>query len=278
MTTEMTRRGRLAWIPVVLVLAMAGLPRLARADWLAEGMASPLRAFDGKADQETRDDDDDRREMVTIRRINPECYSDWNNDPTALPYFFYQLERRTQGEFPVYVDNSGLRLSGDEMFDYPLIYFTSHYPFTFSDEEVENLRRYLEQGGTLWLDDCTTSGPFMDSVPANIQRIAPGAETRLMLITDPDFQSLFRLVYRLNGLPELKEDARKPLQATMINGRPAIIFCPNDYGCCWEVSSPPTVMNPLGNPAHAPPTPFVQAAREQVYQISINWLFYSLLH
>ncbi len=253
-------------------------PAAAGADWLAEGSASPIRIFDGTADQQAKDDDVDIRSKVTLRRISPQGYSDWNNDPTALPYFFYQLDRRLQNEFPLYVDNSGIKLIGDEIFDYPIIYFTSHYAFTFTDEEVENLQRYLAMGGTLWLDDCTGSGPFMDSVPVHVQRIAPGSETHLMLQSDPRFSDIFKLIYSLSGYPEKREDFRKPFQATLINGRPAIIFTPNDYGCDWEVASPPTAMNPLGNPAHDAPSAKVQSWREEVYQICINWLFYTLTH
>ncbi len=268
------------WGLALLLILPAGV----HADWLTAGGVSPVEIFDGTEEEHQADDQLDRRGKVTIRRINPQCPSDWNNDPTALPYFFYQLDRRTQGEFPTYVDNRGLRLIGDEMFDYPIIYFTSHYPFTFTDEEIENLQRFLGQGGSLWLDDCTGSGPFMDSVPPNIQRIAPGSETHLMTPQDERFQPLFTLVYRGQEnqmqYPQFKDGERfaKPLQATMVNGRPAIIFCPNDYGCQWEVASPPTAMNPLGNPAHSPPSPGMQSYREQVYKLSINWLFYSLTH
>ena len=260
------------------VIAGMAIAATASADWLAASLASPIRDFDGTADETAREEDTDRRGKVTVRRINPQCYSDWNNDPTALPYFFYQLERRTQGEFPIYVDNDGLKLVGNEMFDYPIIYFTSHYPFTVTDEEVENLQRFLARGGTLWLDDCTGSGPFMDSVPANVQRIAPGAETHLMTLSDPRFRDIFSMVYKFTEMPGLREDFCKSFQATLVNGRPGIIFCPNDYGCQWEVSSPPTSMNPLGNPAHNPPDTRSQTGREEVYQYSINWLFYSLIH
>ena len=72
-----------------------------------------------------------------MRRIKPQAKSDWNTDPTALPYFFYQLRERTQGKFPIYLDNEGIELTGKEIFDYPVIYFTSHFPFQFSDDEVE---------------------------------------------------------------------------------------------------------------------------------------------
>ena len=129
----------------------------------------------------------DRRGKVVVRRIRPQAKSDWNTDPTALPYFFYQLRERTQGKFPIYLDNEGIELIGKEIFDYPIIYFTSHFPFQFTDDEVANLKKYLARGGTLLLDDCTGSGPFMDSVPSNVQRIIPGAEMKLMLKENKEF-------------------------------------------------------------------------------------------
>jgi hypothetical protein len=92
------------------------------------------------------------------------------------------------------------------------------------------------------------------------------------------FADLFHLVYEQDELPPLKEQVRQPFQSDYINGRPAILVCPNDYGCSWEVSTPPTALNPLGNSAHGDTTPTTQAGRELVYQISINWFFYALTH
>jgi hypothetical protein len=234
--------------------------------------------FDGRNIAADGEKAKDRRGKVVMRRVKPQCKSDWNNDPTALPYLFYQLRERTQGRFPIYTDNEGIELTSDEIFDYPLLYFTSHFPFQFTDEEVEKLKKYLARGGSLLLDDCTGSGPFMDCVPPNVQRIIPGAEMKLMLKETNEFAVLFDLVYKLEGMPRLKEQFMQPFQCAYLNGRPAITVCPNDYGCYWEVSSPPTALNPLGNPAHAEPSPTVQNAREEVYQLSINWLFYALTH
>ena len=273
-STDSLRRRWTALACVVFLLGAA----LGRADWLERAAKSPIRTFDGTSRSSKKQEENDRRSKVTVRRIKPQCKSDWNNDPTALPYFFYQLRLRTQGKFRCYVDNRGIELTDDEIFDYPIIYFTSHYPFIFSDEEVENLKKYLALGGSLLLDDCTGSGPFMDSVPANIQSIAPGEEMHLMLRRDERFADLFSMVYKFRGLPKLKENFMKPFQAAFIKGRPAILFCPNDYGCYWEVSSPPTALNPLGNPAHDEATPHAQSAREGVYRFSINWLFYTLTH
>ena len=260
-----------------LLLAAFFIP-CAHGDWLEAAAKKKLKTFDGSRSSKEIDLKKDRRGKVVLRRIKPQCKSDWNTDPTALPYFFYQLRERTQGKFPCYLDNEGIELASEKIYDYPIIYFTSHYPFTFSEEEVENLKKYLARGGTLWLDDCSGSGPFMESVPGNVQRIIPGAEMVLMLRETKAFFDFFNLVYKLERLPQLKEQFTKPFQAAYLNGRPAIIFCPNDYGCWWEVSTPPTALNPLGNPAHGDPTPTFQAAREDVYQLTINWLIFTLTH
>jgi len=250
----------------------------AAGDWLTEAAGRTVKVFDGTTEAAAEKDKVDRRGKVVVRRIKPQCKSDWDNDPTALPYLFYQLRERTEGKFPCYVDNEGLSLLGEGIFDYPLIYFTSHYGFTLTDEEVENLKKYLARGGTFLLDDCAGSGPFTDSVPPNVQRIIPGAELKLMLRETKAFFDLFHIMYPFERLPHLKEQFEQPFQAAYVNGRPAILFCPNDYGCRWEVTSPPTPLNPLGAPAHAENSPTVQKGREEVYQFSINWLFYALTH
>ena len=250
----------------------------AQDNWLKKAQTREVAKFEGAAAEGAADGRVDRRGKIVFRRVKPQCKSDWNNDPTALPYLYYQIRERTQGKYPIYLDNEGIELLGKDIFDYPLLYFTSHFSFEFTDEEVENLKKYLARGGTLLLDDCTGTGPFMDSVPTNVQRIIPGAEMKLMLKETKAFEGLFHLIYHLDSLPELKEQYMQPFQCAYLHGRPAILVCPDDYGCDWEVSSPPTALNPLGNPAHADVTPTVQKSREEVYQISINWIFYAVTH
>jgi hypothetical protein len=247
-------------------------------DWLKAAATKKVKTFIGDGPMKKVDVKTERRGKVVLRRIKPQNKSDWNTDPTALPYFFYQLRQRTDGKFPAYLDNEGIELVGDEIFDYPIIYFTSHYPFTLSDDEVENLKKYLARGGTLLLDDCTGSGGFTDAVPSNVQRLVPGAKLDLMLIDSKDYRDLFNIVYKVTKMPGGKVQFMQPFQCAMLNGRPAILLCPNDYGCRWEISTPPTALNPLGGNAHGPTSPTGQKQREDTYQLSINWLFYALTH
>lgn len=264
---------------LVLLLAASAARAEAGAGWLQKGVTKVVPVYQGVGKMGKEGDQIDRRGKVTIRRLIPKCQSDWGNDPTGLPFFFYQIGLRTEGQIPTYVDNAGLEITSDEIFRYPIIYFTSHFPFSFTDEEVQNLRKYLERGGTLWLDDCTGCGPFMESVPQNVQRIAPGAEMRQMLRESPEFFDLYNMVYPFDGVPWLvKEQFSRPLQAAYVRGRPAIIFCPNDYGCFWEISTPPTALNPMGEGAHGFTSEGGFKVRDMVYQFSVNWLLYTLTH
>jgi hypothetical protein len=264
-------------LSAIVVVAFLAAPSARAADeWLKKGIRKQMPVFDGSDVRKKVDLEPDTRGKVTIRRLRPQCRSDWENDPTALPYLFYQLRLRSDDDTTWYVNNAGLDVSSVEIFQYPIIYFTSHFAFSFSDEEVKNLRTYLERGGTLWLDDCTGSGPFMECVPQNVQRILPGSEMKQMFRSDPAFFDLFNMVYPFAGYPDLyKEQFNRPFQAAFVRGRPAVIFCPNDYGCRWEISTPPTALNPLGDGAHGM---VGDDQREPVYQFSINWLFFTLTH
>jgi len=264
---------------VVLFLFLSCLKPVWAADWLSEAKTKTIKTFDGESELKSTDFKKDRRGKVVIRRLKPINKSDWNTDPTALPYFTYQLRQRTNGKYPIYLDNEGLEIASKEIFEYPMIYFTSHYPFTFSDDEVENLKKYLARGGTLLLDDCTGSGGFTGSVPSNVQRIIPGAKMELMLPKSKKYNDLFTLIYHHDELPPMpRSQFRQPFQVAVLNGRPAILVCPNDYGCNWEVSTPPTALMPLGGNAHGETTPASTNTRELIYQISINWFFYAVTH
>ncbi len=274
-------RCRQTWHGAVVtacaILFAAVWAAAADTDWLRQAAARQPAVFNGTNLEKPADTSRDIRGKVTIRRLKTECKSDWNNDPTALPYFVYQVSERTRGKFPIYVNNEGLAITSPEIFDYPIIYFTSHYAFQFSDDEVEMLKKYLARGGTLWLDDCACNGPYMDCVPANVQRIIPGVELKLMVKEAKAFGDLFSLLYTLEETPT-SGNTRSPFQCAYLNGRPAIQVCPNDFGCGWEVSTPPTALSPLGGNAHGDTTPTAQKNRELIYQFSVNWLFYALTH
>jgi len=214
----------------------------------------------------------ERRNKLAIRRIRPAMPGvDWDADPTAIPYLLYQVNKRTG--LPVYTDDEGLDLASDELFDYTVVYLTSHTRWTLNEKETENLKRWLERGGTLYLDDCYNRGsPFSDSVRPEVSKLIPGAEPIVLLKGDPRVADAFRMIYPTTWPGE---ELTRPWLYFLLDDRPAVFFSPNDDGCAWEISTPPTASNPIGEGiGHGGDNRY----REVVYQQVTNWLLFALTH
>ena len=222
-----------------------------------------------------------RRGKIVLRRIDPaDPHIDWNADPTAIPYVTYQFEQRTG--LPTYTNNDGLNVATDELFEYPLVYLTGHSGWQFNEEEADNMTKFVERGGTVFLDDCyVRRSTFTDSVGPESSKMVPGAELRQVIWHDEYTSDLFTLCYSF-------PPAGWPGQAKMFgnlgsnfwqyvlhDGRPAIFFTPNDDGCAWEVSSPPTASNPIGEGiGHGGSN----EDREKCYQWMTDWFLFALTH
>jgi hypothetical protein len=214
----------------------------------------------------------ERRNKLALRRIRPAMPGvDWDADPTAIPYLLYQISKRT--DLPVYTDNEGLDLASDELFEHTVIYLTSHTRWSLNEKETENLKRWLERGGTLYLDDCYCRGsPFADCVRPEVSKLIPGAEPIPLLKTDPRVADCFKMIYPTSWPGEW---ITRPWLYFLLDDRPAVFFSPNDDGCAWEVSTPPTASNPIGEGiGHGGEN----AYREVIYQQVTNWILFAYTH
>ncbi|MCX5658094.1 MAG: DUF4159 domain-containing protein [Planctomycetota bacterium] len=227
-----------------------------------------------EAQQRNANQDEDRRNKIAIRRIQPAMPSvDWNADPTSIPYMLYQVNKRT--ELPVHVNNDGLNVAKDEVFQHTVLYLTSHYRWSFNEKEVANLTLYLKRGGTLMLDDCYNRGsPFADSVRPEVSRMIPGGEPRILSQDDAAVRDCFKMIYP-TPWPGTAEFENRIWEYFLLDGRPAVFFDPNDDGCGWEISTPPSVSNPIGEGiGHGGDN----RQREVMYQWMTNWVMFAYTH
>ena len=216
----------------------------------------------------------DRRNRISMRRIAPAMKGvDWDADPSAIPYFLYQVNKRT--DLPVYVNNEGLDLATPDLFEHTLVYLTSHGRWALNEKETENLALWLKRGGTLFLDDCYNRGSaFAESVRPEMSKAMPGAEPIILLKDDPRVADAFKMIYP-TPWPGEADFENRPWQYFLLDGRPAVFFSPNDDGCGWEVSTPPSASNPIGEGiGHGGGN----AQRELMYQWCTNWILFALTH
>jgi len=245
-------------------------------DWAQRaGQMNRKEISPGEAAQKSNRDDEDRRNKICVRRIRPaDVNVDWNADPTAIPYMLYQINKRT--DLPVFINNSGLDVSKDDIFEHTVIYLTSHKRWTFNEIETKKLSLFLKRGGTLWLDDCYLRGsPFSDSVRPEVAKMMPGSEPIFLTKDDPKVKDAFKMIYSQVPWPGAAVFENRPWQYFLLDGRPAIFFSPNDDGCGWEVSTPPSASNPIGESiGHGGDN----RQRETMYQWATNFILFAFTH
>ncbi len=107
-----------------------------------------------------------------------------------------------------------------DIFNYPFLFLTGHGNVVFSNDEAENLRKYLEGGGFLFIDDDFGLDPFIR--PA-MQSVFPGKEFVELPFDHPIYHQKFDFP---EGLPKIHEHSGLPPQGfgLFIEGRLAVFY------------------------------------------------------
>src|SRR5690606_10489990 len=86
-----------------------------------------------------------------IARLKYSGGGDWYNDPSAEVNLLKFVQSKTN--IKVNAEYKFVDVSSDEIFSYPFLFITGHGNIVFSTDEVNRLRKYLENGGFLYIDD-----------------------------------------------------------------------------------------------------------------------------
>lgn len=195
----------------------------------------------------------------TIARIKYEGGGDWYGDPESLPELLSFVRKETL--LDVAPREEVVELSSDNLFSYPYVYLTGHGNVRWSSSEALRLRRYLENGGFLHIDDNY-------GLDAYIRRELKKVFPELELVELPFTHDLYSLVFPFpNGLPKVHEHDGKPPQGfALVNeeGRVMVYYTyETDLGDGWEPMS-----------VHEKP----ESLRKASLQMGTNILVYAMTH
>ncbi|WP_335964406.1 DUF4159 domain-containing protein [Galbibacter sp. PAP.153] len=154
---------------------------------------------------------------------------DWYANPTSLPNLIKFCNKNihtTINEKPATVEPGS-----SDIFQYPFIHMTGHGNVFFTNEEAQNLRKYLLSGGFLHVDD---NYGMINYFKKEIPKIFPDKEFTELPANHPIFNQTYKFP---NGLPKIHEHDGKRPQAFGIfdNNRLILLFtfeC--DLGDGWE--------------------------------------------
>src|SRR5439155_235823 len=170
-----------------------------------------------------------RSSTLTIGRLHYDGGGDWYAGPSALPNLLAALRQRTA--LAVAERERVVTLTGPELWDVPYVFMTGHGNVRFSDEEVQRLRRWLEQGGFLHADD----DYGMDkSFRREIARVFPDHP----LVEVPLSHPIYHLVYDFpKGIPKIHEHDGLPAEGfgIFLGNRLVVYYSyQTDLGDGWE--------------------------------------------
>ncbi|MFQ5956973.1 MAG: DUF4159 domain-containing protein [Candidatus Brocadiales bacterium] len=188
----------------------------------------------------------------------------WNSRPRAARVLVWELVKRTSVEAKLSI--MSVKPHDPAIFESPFLYMVGDQEFEpFNERERENLRRYLEFGGTLLVDD--SSGKpgygFDKSVRRELSAIFPGKKlTKLS-----DDHTIYRSFYLVN-----KQGGRiitNPyLEELNLEGRTAVVYSQNDLGGAWARDG-------LGNWEYEV-FPGGESQRTTAFRLGINIVLYAL--
>ncbi|MCD6353938.1 MAG: DUF4159 domain-containing protein [Prolixibacteraceae bacterium] len=170
-----------------------------------------------------------QNQEVKIALLKYNGGGDWYANPTSLPNLIAFCNQNLKTN--INPEPSTVEVGSPEIFNFPFVHATGHGNIIFSDEEVLNLRNYLEAGGFLHVDDNYGLDEYFRR---EIKKVFPNKK----LIELPPTHPLFHQKYDFDkGLPKIHEHNGKRPQAfgIFINERLVCLYTYEcDLGDGWE--------------------------------------------
>lgn len=133
-----------------------------------------------------------------------------------------------------------IALADPELTHHPFAYLSGHKLVAFNKEETQNLVRFIENGGFLFVDDCNhdIDGWFAKSFESEVSRIF-GPES---LQTVPEDHPIYHILFKFDGPPTTGVElngwgdnlVHKTLKGIYHEGELALLYSNKDYGCEWD--------------------------------------------
>lgn len=157
---------------------------------------------------------------------------DWYANKTALPNLIRFCN--SQLKMNIFPEDDVVEVGSQDIFLYPYVYMTGHGNVLFSDDDAQNLRKYLLAGGFLHIDDNYGMDKF---VRREMKKVFP----ELSFVELPFSHSVYSGKFRFpGGLPKVHEHDGQPPQGFGLIWKGRLI-CFYSYECDlgngWEDQS-----------------------------------------
>jgi hypothetical protein len=154
---------------------------------------------------------------------------DWYANRTALPNLISFCNKNLGTNFDT--EEAVVEAGSIEIFNYPFVYLTGHGNIVFTDQEAENLRKYLTGGGFLHIDDNYGLDKF---IRPQMKKVFPDLDFIELPVNHSIYNQKFKFPV---GLPKIHEhEGKRPQGFGLIyKGRVVCFYTYEcDLGNGWE--------------------------------------------
>ncbi|WP_295129428.1 DUF4159 domain-containing protein [uncultured Chitinophaga sp.] len=164
---------------------------------------------------------------------------DWDTDQRMPSNILNSLIEYTT--IPVNMQEVVVDLASDELFNYPFCYLSGHKLVQFDTREAANFKKYVQNGGFVFVDDCNhdIDGLFAKSFETQMHKLFGATSLKKIPNNHHIYNSFFKFEkgppttnFELNGWgDDLVHDYLKAIE---IKGRIGVLYSNKDYGCEWD--------------------------------------------
>jgi hypothetical protein len=202
---------------------------------------------------------------TTLFDVRQVTYQEGGDLPreSAARRLSWEVRKRTSIE--TRLRPSRARLDDPSIFETPFLYWAGDRAFEpLSTAEIRGLRRFVEFGGFVLIDDASPEGSAFDaSIRRDLARAFPDSAPTPLSSTHTIFRSFYLLdrpMGRVRGPAELRSISH--------GGREAVVYSRHDLGGAWARDN-------LGTWQHAV-TPGGEHQRELAMRLGVNLVMYAL--
>lgn len=154
---------------------------------------------------------------------------DWYANPTALKNLAQFCNQNLKTNLSL--QEAQIQAGSADIFNYPYIHVTGHGRIFFNDNEINNIRIYLESGGFLHIDDNYGMDEY---VRKEMKKVFPELDFVELPFTHPIYHQTFKFP---KGLPKIHEHDGLPAKGfgLIYKGRLVCFYSHStDLGDGWE--------------------------------------------
>ncbi|HYK76038.1 MAG TPA: DUF4159 domain-containing protein [Daejeonella sp.] len=164
---------------------------------------------------------------------------DWDTDQRMPSNLLNSLMEYTT--IPINPQEKIVDLGSNDIFSAPFCYLSGHKLVQFNAAEKSNFKKYVQNGGFVFVDDCNhdIDGLFAKSFEAQMAALFGPDALKKIPNNHEIYHSFFNFEkgppttsFELNGWgDDLVHDYLKAIE---INGRIRVLYSNKDYGCEWD--------------------------------------------